>query len=115
MSRSRNSVFGLVILLSLAGCADQEAPAVAQQAAPVVEVDFAAYFKSLPPRQTESGQDSAQPCSERLMVLLKYAPMERLDRLISMSIDSCSSIQAMELSLDRATGMYSWCQDNPLT
>ena len=40
MSRSRNSVFGLVILLSLAGCADQEAPAVAQQAAPVVEVDF---------------------------------------------------------------------------
>ena len=40
MSRSSNSVFGLVILLSLAGCADQEAPAVAQQAAPVVEVDF---------------------------------------------------------------------------
>ena len=40
MSRSRNSVFGLVILLSLAGCADQEAPAVAQQAAPIVEVDF---------------------------------------------------------------------------
>ncbi|HAJ31266.1 MAG TPA: hypothetical protein DCL32_13955, partial [Gammaproteobacteria bacterium] len=26
--------------MSLAGCADQEAPAVAQQAAPVVEVDF---------------------------------------------------------------------------
>ena len=40
MSRSRNSVIGLVILLSLAGCADQEAPAVAQQAAPIVEVDF---------------------------------------------------------------------------
>ena len=40
MSRSRNSVLGLVILLSLAGCVDQEAPAVAQQAAPIVEVDF---------------------------------------------------------------------------
>ena len=40
MITSRNSVFGLAILLSLAGCADQEVPAVLDESVSAVEVDF---------------------------------------------------------------------------
>ena len=40
MIAARTRVFGLVILLGLACCADQDAPEVAEQASAVVEADF---------------------------------------------------------------------------
>ena len=40
MIAARTRVFGLVILLGLAGCADQDAPEVAEQTSAVVEADF---------------------------------------------------------------------------